>query len=144
MLLPGAMNFTTLPKLLYEAKVLFEFSAETQITLGSPAGVKPLASALLLPAATQQMMPAAVALAIASDSPWLKPLAPKLMLPTRMLSTVCLPMAQLMPATMPENEPLPLRSSTLTAIRLHFGATPTTPMPLSRAPMMPAQWLPWP
>ena len=50
---------------------------------------------------------------------------------------------QSMPAMMPEVYPEPEESSTLTAQSRAPGATPTTPMPLSSAPMVPATWVPW-
>src|SRR5687767_8534016 len=73
---------------------------------------------------------------------------PKLML---MLATSILArppsrcdVTQSIPHTSHETKPLPLWSSTLTDHRRTPGATPTTPMLLSRAPTMPATCVPWP
>ena len=50
---------------------------------------------------------------------------------------------QSMPAMICELYPLPEELSTLTAQMRAPGATPTTPMPLSSAPMVPATCVPW-
>ena len=42
------------------------------------------------------------------------------------------------------NPPAPVLSNTLSDTMLVPGATPTTPRPLARAPIVPATWVPWP
>ncbi len=44
----------------------------------------------------------------------------------------------------PDVDPLPSQPSTLSPVRATPGATPTTDDALSRAPMVPATWVPWP
>ena len=62
-----------------------------------------------------------------------------------MLATSMLPWAaiQSIPATMPDSYPLPFPFRTFTAQMRAPGATPTTPNPLSRAPIVPATCVPW-
>src|SRR5688500_12980382 len=48
------------------------------------------------------------------------------------------------PQTYQDSNPAPVSSRILTAHRRTPGATPTTPLPLSIAPTVPATWVPWP
>ena len=94
-----------------------------------------------MPADTANATPALTAPWIASYSAWLKPLPPRLMLATSIVAAFAA--TQSMPAMIHELQPLPRLLSTLTAHRRAPGATPTTPSPLSSAPMVPATCVPW-
>ncbi len=48
------------------------------------------------------------------------------------------------PQTYQDTRPLPAELRIRTAHRRTPGATPTTPIPLSSAPTVPATWVPWP
>src|SRR6266536_3289557 len=117
------------------------------------AGVKLAKSPFELPAATTYVTPAATELQIAAcmASPLLRPqfpssepLPPKLILATLMRSAAALALTQSMPHTTDEVEPEPLLFRTRTAYSRTPGAIPTTPLPSSRAPMVPATCVPWP
>lgn len=71
-----------------------------------------------------------------------EPLPPRLMLATSILPA--LRVTQSTPQIMLDHEPEPEASSTRTAHSRAPGATPTTPMPLSRAAAIPATWVPCP
>src|SRR3954447_18693460 len=107
----------------------------------------------LLPAAATNVTPAAVAAQIALCSasllaaPQLPSLAPApatLMFATRMFSAAAFAATQLMPHSSCDSVPDADLLSTLTAYSRVPGATPTTPLPSSRAPTMPATLVPWP
>jgi hypothetical protein len=70
-----------------------------------------------------------------------------MLLPRLMLATSILPalgVTQSTPQMTLDQEPAPEASSTRTAQSRAPGATPTTPVALSRAAAMPATWVPWP
>src|SRR4051812_13044972 len=81
---------------------------------------------------------------------WLSacPVPPRLMLATETSlvgsESVRVLVAQSIPQITCDDVPLPCAFRTLAAKSLVPGATPTTPDPLFRAPIVPATWLPWP
>ena len=64
------------------------------------------------------------------------------MLATSMVAACAV--TQSMPQMIDDHDPAPCEVSTRTAHSRAPGATPTTPLPLSRAPTVPATWVPWP
>jgi hypothetical protein len=97
----------------------------------------------LLPAATTKVTPRLVAFWIAVRM-MLVLLPPRLMFATLMLREVALLATQSMPQMICDQAPEPCELSTFTAMTWVPGATPTTPLPLFRAPIVPATWVPWP
>ena len=67
---------------------------------------------------------------------------PKLMLATSIVSALAV--TQSTPAMTSDMQPLPLGLRTLTAQMRAPGTSPTTPMSLSRAAIVPETWVPWP
>ncbi len=86
-------------------------------------------------------MPAFTALVTAASSVVLA-LPPRLMLATAGLTALAV--TQSMPLITVEVLPEPVQSSTLTPVSATAGAMPTTSAVLSRAPMVPDTWVPWP
>ena len=117
------------------------------------AGKKPAASLPSLPAATAKVTPALTAAQMAwwTESPFVAPqlwssvsvvAPPRLMLAIWTVLACCL--TQSMPHRICEPVPLPAALSTLIDQMRAPGATPTTPEPLSIAPIVPATCVPWP
>jgi hypothetical protein len=119
--------------------------------------VKFCSSAPELPAATTNVTPAAVPLQIAmwSASPVVRPQLsvetpepPRDMLATVMSlfgsASVRVEVTQSIPQMTPDVRPEPFASSTRTAHSFVPGATPTAPVPLFFAAIVPATWVPWP
>src|SRR6266446_2487342 len=122
--------------------------AVTAITSLYAAGTKPLRSTALLPAATTNVTPSATARQIAwciaslfvlPQLPSSDPLPPRLMFATTMGPPLAgdFESTKSMPQTTLEVEPEPMKFSTCTAQSLASGATPTTPVPLSTAAIVP-------
>src|SRR5204863_484117 len=74
----------------------------------------------------------------------LAPEPAKLRLATLIFSAAAWPVTQLIPQRICDSVPLPDVFITLTAYSLVPGATPTTPEPWLRAPMIPATFVPCP
>jgi hypothetical protein len=135
------------PRLLKLASVPVGPEAATAMTLGQSAGKWARVSAVL-PADDTTTRPRAWALTIALATAATLALVHstdelRLRLMTSARRTpVDSPDAQLMPAAIAAKVGLPV-PEILTGTRVQFQHTPTPPLPLARAPTMPATWTPW-
>src|SRR3954470_11286260 len=121
--------------------------AVTASTSGQAAGTwpRPLAdiASPLFPAAATGVTPAATSAQIAECSGSfahdpMAPVAPKLMFATRIPSDCACAVTHSIPQMTSLVDPPPFAPSTFTAYNFVPGATPTTPLPLLRAPIVPA------
>ena len=137
MFTPGAMMSTPAPKFENDAKPSVMLEAATQIASATSAGDWLETSVAELPAETQYVTPSAIELRTAASSVAERPP------PSDMFATagfvVWLPVTQSIPEITPAVVPEPPASSTRTAIRRAFFATPYV-----EPPTVPETCVPWP
>jgi hypothetical protein len=163
---PGAITVTFAPKLLYLAQQSSQpqsvvgpnppgfpslsFIDPTAMTSGNAAGTVLLTSTPAFPAETTYVTPALTELQIAWRSALDAHEVPAEPPPLRLMLTTVIPLAaafavtQSIPQMIQPQDPLAPAPRTFTDQIRAPGATPTTPSPLSIAPMVPATCVPWP